>query len=251
MDTIRYKFNVSYDGTHFAGFQIQPNGRTVQGEIEKALKRMSKGQSVRLRSAGRTDAGVHAKGQVIHFDYPKFIPAASMQKGLNTLITNEILLWDPEIVSKDFHAQYSATDKKYEYRVYNGKLRDPFIRNTTLHHPYEMNLEAVQIALRTIEGTHDFTSFSSAKTDKENKVRTIYKAAVRIDSDTNEWIFTFSGDGFLYHMIRIIMGTLLEIADGRRKPEEMSEILAAKDRQAGGPTAAPNGLCLMSVSYDD
>src|SRR5690625_2442157 len=230
METTRYKFSVSYDGTNFAGFQIQTNGRTVQGEIEKALRMMSKGQLIRLRAAGRTDTGVHARGQVIHFDYPQALPPDAMQRGLNTLVPEDILLYEPEIVEKDFHAQYGAIAKTYQYKVLNQKLPDPFQRNFSLHHPYKMDISSVEKALKIIEGTHDFTSFSSAKTDKENKVRTVYEASVTVNEETNEWLFTFSGNGFLYNMIRIFMGTLLQIADGRRKPEEMKEILEAKDR---------------------
>lgn len=245
----RYKMHLSYDGADFAGFQVQPNQRTIQGEIEKALQRMSKGEFIRIHGAGRTDAGVHAKGQVIHFDYPACLPADAMQRALNTLVTDEIVFWHSEIASNDFHAQYHAERKTYEYRVYNADLRDPFKRNRALLHPYPMDKEAMEEALAFLEGTHDFTSFSSAKTDKENKIRTIYEASVRYEAAEKEWVFTFSGDGFLYNMIRIIIGTVLPIADGRKKPQDMKRILEAKDRQSGGPTASPKGLCLVQVVY--
>ena len=249
MDMTRYKFHVSYDGSCFFGFQIQPNVRTVQGEIEKALKKISKGYFVRIHGAGRTDTGVHAKGQVIHFDFPNYLKPDAMQRALNTLVPNDIVLFNPEIVTTDFHSRYSALEKTYEFRVYNQELRSPFLWNYSIHHPYPMDLEAVEEALSALEGTHDFTSFSSAKAEVSNRVRTIYEASVRIDNETHEWVFTFRGNGFLYHMIRIIMGTLLPIADGRKPAREMKEILEAKDRQRAGMTAYSNGLCLLSVSY--
>lgn len=250
METTRYKLLMRYDGTDFAGFQVQPNQRTVQGEVERALLKMTKGQFIRIHGAGRTDAGVHAKGQVIHFDYPARLPADAMQRALNTLVSDEIVFWQTEIVPDDFHAQYHAVSKMYEYRVYNQALRDPFKRNLALHHPFPMEEEAIKKALSYLVGTHDFTSFSSAKTDKQNKVRTLYRADVQMDPIEKEWVFTFSGDGFLYNMIRIIIGNILPIADGRRKPEEIKRMLDAKDRQAAGMTAPPNGLCLMEVRYE-
>lgn len=250
MTMTRYKFHVSYDGSRFSGFQVQTHERTVQGEIEKALQQISKGRFIRIHGAGRTDAGVHAKGQVLHFDFPNALPPESMQRALNTLVPKDIVLFNPEIVTADFHSQYSALHKTYEFHVYNHELRNPFLWNYSIQHPYPMNLEAVEKALSLLVGTHDFTSFSSAKTDKVNKVRTLYEASVKVDEQTNMWVFTFCGDGFLYHMIRIIIGTLLPIADGRRNPEEITEMLAAKDRQSAGMTAYSNGLCLMEVSYE-
>jgi len=250
METTRYKFRISYDGTGFAGFQVQPNQRTVQGDIEAALLKMTKGQFIRIHGAGRTDAGVHAKGQTIHFDYPKRLPADAMQRALNTLTSDEIAFWEPEIVSEDFHSQYRAQAKTYQYRVNNSAVENPFTRLYAYHHPYHMDLERIQEALRYLEGTHDFTSFSSVDTDKVNKVRTIYEASCRYEAATEEFVFTFRGNGFLYNMIRIIMGTLLQVGDGRRPADDIPKILAAKDREKGGPTASPRGLCLMEVFYE-
>lgn len=251
MDKIRYKMKLAYDGTHFSGFQVQPNKRTVQGEIEKALSKMSKGNFIRIKGAGRTDAGVHAKGQIIHFDYPKQIPADGMLRALNTLGPEDIVFLESKIVDDSFHSQYLAKGKMYQYRVDNHQLKNPFTRLYTHHHPFEMDLNRTQKALAFLEGTHDFTSFASAHSDKEDKTRTIYEASVMIDEKTMEWIFTFRGNGFLYNMIRIIMGTILQIADGRREPEEIEQMLKAKDRAAAGPTAAPHGLCMVEVYYDE
>lgn len=250
MNTVRYKATIAYDGTDFSGFQIQPNARTVQGEIEKALKTINKDLFVRIHPAGRTDSGVHAKAMVFHFDFSSSIPRDGVFKAVNVLTPSDITLMKLERVIDEFHARYHAIKKTYTYRVDNNELPDPFSRNFMLHHPYKMNKKKAQEALNSIIGKHDFTSFCSAKTDKEDKVRTLYEASVEVDERTNEWIFTFTGDGFLYNMIRIIVGTLLPIADGRREVDVMKEILEAKDREAGGQTISPNGLRLEKIHYD-
>lgn len=248
--SVRYKATIAYDGTEFSGFQVQPNARTVQGEIEKALKTINKDNFVRIHPAGRTDSGVHAQAMVLHFDFPQSIPKEGVFKAMNVLTPSDITLLNLERVANDFHARYHALRKTYTYRVDNNKLANPFTRNFVFHHPYKMDKLRVQKALDYLVGTHDFTSFCSAKTDKEDKVRTIYEASVEVDEEKNEWTFTFTGNGFLYHMIRIIIGTLLPIADGRREVESMKKILDAKNREAGGQTIAPNGLRLEEIYYE-
>lgn len=245
----RYKMTVAYDGTNYSGFQVQNNAKTIQGEIEKELKKIAKGEMIRVHAAGRTDAGVHAKAQIFHFDFPLHIPAKGMLKGLNAGLPGAIRITHAEIVDKEFHSRYLAKGKTYEYRVINTQIEDPFKRMYALHHRHKMNLELVREALVYFEGTHDFTSFTSAKTDKENKIRTIYEANVEVDERTNEWIFTFKGNGFLYNMIRIIMGTVLQVADGRRPISDIPKIIEAKDREAAGPTVDARGLCMVEVHY--
>lgn len=247
----RYKMKIAYDGTEYAGFQVQPNAKTVQGEIEKALNKLSKGIFIRIHGAGRTDAGVHAKGQIIHFDYPKKLPAQGLLKGLNTLTPDSISVLESEIVDNTFHARYLAKGKKYQYRVDNNTIENPFTRFYAYHHRYKMDVKRTQKALSLLEGTHDFTSFASTHSDKEDKVRTIYEASVSIDEKTNEWVFTFRGNGFLYNMIRVIMGTVLQVADGRRPVEDIIKILEKKDRNAAGPTLSPKGLCMVEVYYSN
>lgn len=249
VDMVRYKATIAYDGTDFSGFQVQPNGRTVQGELEKALAQINKDQFTRIHPSGRTDAGVHAAEMVLHFDYTKTIPEEGLFKALNVLTPDDISVLRLERVANDFHARYQATGKTYSYRVDNNPVKNPFTRNYMLHHPYPLNLEKAEEALTVIIGTHDFSSFCSMKTDKENKIRTVYQATVEVDETTNEWVFTFYGDGFLYNMIRIIVGTVLEIADGRREVKEMKEILEARDRNVAGPTIGPEGLRLEKVDY--
>ncbi|MER2063458.1 MAG: tRNA pseudouridine(38-40) synthase TruA [Alkalibacterium sp.] len=249
MTGLRYKAKILYDGTHFSGYQVQPSERTVQGELEKILTKIAKGEKVRVHGAGRTDAGVHAKGQVIHFDLPFEIDPVGLMTGMNSGTTSEITVLDVERVDDDFHARYHAKGKKYTYRVDNNRFRDPFLRLYSHHHRYPMTKEKVEQALRELVGSHDFTSFASTHSDKEDKVRIIYQTALEVDEESNEWVFTFVGNGFLYNMIRILMGTLLQVADGRREPEEIKEILAAKDREAAGPTLSPSGLCMEEVYY--
>mgnify|MGYP003305012601 FL=1 len=250
MKWIRYKMIVQYDGTHFAGFQIQPHDRTVQGEIQKALKIMTKGIEVIIHGSGRTDSGVHAKGQVIHFDYPFMIPAKNMQRALNSLTTDEIFVKDVFIVEDDFHARYNTSGKKYQYRVDLNEIPDPFKRLYTLHHPYPLDMDKLKNALKDLEGEHDFASFCASNSGRENKVRTVYEASVVKDEFNNELLFTFRGNGFLYNMVRIFVGTLLQIANGLRPADEIQRLLEVKDRNEAGPTAKPQGLYLMEVYYE-
>ncbi|WP_027108729.1 tRNA pseudouridine(38-40) synthase TruA [Lacticigenium naphthae] len=249
METVRYKFLLSYDGTEFSGFQFQPDRYTIQGEIEAALMKMTKGIFVRIHGAGRTDAGVHARAQVIHFDYPQYLAVDAMQRALNTLTSDALAFFAGEIVDPSFHARFCAKGKQYVYRVDNSLVANPFTQRYTHHHPYQMDKEQVDKALSYFVGEHDFTTFSSTRAETDNRVRTIYEAKCRIDEDTNEWIFTFRGNGFLYNMIRIIMGTVLQVSDGRRPLEDIPRILEAKDRNLAGPTGSPKGLRMEEVYY--
>lgn len=246
----RYKAILSYDGTQFAGFQVQTNACTIQGELEKVLTKISKGETIRVHGAGRTDAGVHARGQVVHFDFPFFIEPVGMQKALNTLTTKEMTFTHVELTDEDFHSRYQAKGKMYRYTVDNNRFRDPFLRHFSCHHRYPMSLDPLEKALNYLIGTHDFTSFASTHGETAHNIRTIYQATVEVDELSNKWTFTFVGNGFLYNMIRILMGTLLEVADGRRSAADIPLILEAKDREAAGKTSAPEGLCMEKVYYD-
>lgn len=251
MSTQRYKCLVQYDGTNYVGYQIQINGKSVQEEIEKALKKMMKGQTIKITASGRTDSGVHALGQVINFDLPISIKPESLRLAVNSMLPADISIKQVEKVVDDFHARYFAKGKKYIYRVDLNRFADPFKRFYTLHHPYRMNEDNLALALSKLEGEHDFTSFCSTRTDKENLVRTVYVAKVERDEANNELVFTFIGNGFLYNMIRIFVGTCLQIADGLKKPEEIDRLLEVKDRNAAGPTASGKGLYLVDVYYDE
>lgn len=244
----RMKATVAYDGTAFAGYQIQPNARTVQGELEAALTKLHKGEPVRTYASGRTDAGVHARGQVIHFDTALKIQESNWIKAMQALLPNDIVINDVQRAEDDFHARYDARMKEYRYRIVTSEFPDVFRRHYTLHVAQPLNVAAMQAALTYIVGTHDFTSFCSVKTDVEEKTRTIFKAELLSEHD--EIVFRFVGNGFLYNMVRILIGTLLEVGRNERDPREMSEILTARSRERAGKTAPPQGLVLWSVSYE-
>ncbi|WP_125712142.1 tRNA pseudouridine(38-40) synthase TruA [Companilactobacillus kedongensis] len=245
----RYKLTVAYDGAKFHGFQRQPKLRTVQGVLEKALFKMTKGKQIDVFGSGRTDAGVHALGQVIHFDYPGNIPADSMLKAINSLMPLDVLVKDSEMVDETFHARFGVKRKTYQYRVDCGKYTDPFKRFYTGHYPYKIDLKRIESALVDLKGTHDFSSFAASGGVIENKVRTIYEASVKYNASQNELVFEFTGNGFLYNMVRILVATLLEIGNGRRDVHDLLRLYEVKDRQQARGTAPASGLYLKQVFY--
>ncbi|WP_209125341.1 tRNA pseudouridine(38-40) synthase TruA [Alkalihalobacillus sp. BA299] len=244
----RYKCVISYDGTDFSGFQIQPDRRTVQGELEKALKTIHKNQSIQVFGSGRTDASVHAIGQVIHFDTPLHIPTEKWGRAFAANLPQDIVIRDVQEVNQDFHARFQAVRKEYRYRVLNCKLHDVFRRRYTYHFPHELNVNAMQEAAEFLLGIHDFTSFCSTASPIEDKVRTIYH--LEIIQEEDELIFRIQGNGFLYNMVRIIVGTLLEVGAGKRNVNDMKKIILAKDRTKSGKTAPGHGLYLWKVDYE-
>ncbi|MEC2057977.1 tRNA pseudouridine(38-40) synthase TruA [Peribacillus psychrosaccharolyticus] len=243
----RIKCTISYDGTMFAGYQVQPDKRTVQSELETALARMHKGQGVKVTASGRTDAGVHAKGQVIHFDTPYTVPVKNWQRGLNSLLPDDIAVVKAEVVEDTFHARFDATAKEYRYFVSRSAQKDPFRKNYMYNFPFPLDLELIKQAISHLLGTHDFTSFCSAKTEVVDKVRTIHEIELYEEGDV--LVFRFRGNGFLYNMIRILMGTLLEIGNGKLISSMVPEILQSKDRSAAGRTVPGQGLYLWEVEY--
>ena len=247
---VRYKAIIAYDGTNFNGFQKQPNGRTVQEEVEKTLQKMANGKEITVFGSGRTDAGVHAIGQVIHFDYPEERPLERMRFALDTQSPEDIAVRQVEIFSEDFHARYLVKEKTYQFRVDIGKPRSPFRRHYASYFPYPLDLEKIQRALPDLLGTHDFTSFCASGSSIEDKVRTIYEAKMEVNETKDELWFTVRGNGFLYKMIRILVGTLLKIGNGRLPEDSIPDIIAKKDRNAAGPTAHPEGLYLYEVKYE-
>ncbi|MGG5254638.1 tRNA pseudouridine(38-40) synthase TruA [Neobacillus sp. SM06] len=243
----RYKCIISYDGTTFAGYQGQPNKRTVQGEIEAVLAKIHKGKEIRIHASGRTDAGVHAKGQVIHFDSPLAIPETRWALAMNSQLPNDISILSVEKADANFHARFDAIGKEYRYFVLHTKGRDPFLRNYAYWYPHPLNIEAMIAGSKHLIGTHDFTSFCSAKTEVEDKVRTI--RGIDLSQENHLLVFHFKGNGFLYNMVRILVGTLLEVGAGERQPQDIAEILAQKDRTVAGKTAPARGLYLWKVDY--
>lgn len=248
----RYKLTMAYDGHLFHGFQIQPNQRTVQGVIEEALKKITKGQRVVVHGSGRTDAGVHAKGQVIHFDYPgKTIPAKNMMLALNSLMPTDTVFFESEIVDEDFHVQYSTKGKWYRYVVDQHRFVDPFRRFYTGHYPYPLDVKKMRQAAQDLIGEHDFTSFAASGGQIKDKVRTIYYINIEEKPEEQKIIFDFIGNGFLYNMVRILVAALLEIGNGKRPVDDFPRVLAAKDRQEVRGTAPASGLYLYHVFYDE
>lgn len=244
----RLKCIISYDGTNFSGYQVQPNKRTVQGELEACLAKIHKGKEVKVFASGRTDAGVHAKGQVIHFDSFLSIPEKRWPVALNSLLPDDIAVLSAEYVSSSFHARFDAMGKEYRYVLRLSLSPDPFMRNYAHQYPYPLNLEAMEEGAIFLLGTHDFTSFCSAKTEVEDRIRTITEICFLKEEEL--LTLKFIGDGFLYNMVRILVGTLLEIGSGEKKPEDIQKILAEKDRRLAGKTAPANGLYLWKVFYE-
>lgn len=243
----RLKCTMAYDGTDFFGYQIQPQKRTVQEEVEKALKKLHKGTDVKIFASGRTDSGVHAKGQVFHFDTNLEISSEKWPVALNSTLPSEIAILEVEKVNSSFHARFDVKGKEYRYFINPSANRDPFLRNYAMSYGYSMDFDAIREAMTYLIGTHDFTSFCSAKTEVEDKVRTIYEAELL--EENGLVIFRFVGNGFLYNMVRILTGTLLEVGTGVRNPHSISGILEGSDRSLAGKTAPPQGLYLWQVFY--
>jgi tRNA pseudouridine38-40 synthase len=208
---------------------------------------MHKGSPVKISASGRTDAGVHAKGQVIHFDSPLSLPVEKWELALNSMLPEDISVLSVKEADPAFHARFDANGKEYRYYLNQSPKRDPFQRNYAFHYPYPLNLEAMREASAYLLGTHDFSSFCSARTEVEDKVRTI--KTIEILQDEEKVSFHFIGNGFLYNMVRILVGTLIEVGSGKRKSEEIMEILEKRDRRYAGKTAPGQGLYLWQVLY--
>ncbi|WP_250648809.1 tRNA pseudouridine(38-40) synthase TruA [Peribacillus frigoritolerans] len=243
----KYKCVIAYDGTDFAGYQVQPEKRTIQSEFEAVLAQMHKGTIIKVTASGRTDSGVHAKGQVLHFESPLTFPTENWIKAFSALLPTDIIVLEVDIVPDDFHARFHTTGKEYRYIVARSKLRDPFKRNYAYHYPYPLNMEAIREAISYLIGTHDFTSFCSAKTEVVDKVRTIKE--MDFEEGDDFLVIRFVGEGFLYNMVRILVGTLLDVGSGKMSPHDMSGILDKKDRSFAGKTAPAQGLYLWKVFY--
>lgn len=248
---MRYKAIISYDGSQFSGFQRQTKARTVQEEFEKTLSRLNNGKIITIQGAGRTDAGVHAYGQVIHFDLEQERDIEKLRFALDTQTPDDIDVISIEAVDETFHARYNKHLKTYEFLVDISRPKNPMMRNYATHYPYPLEIPLIEEAIKDLIGTHDFTGFTAAGTTIENKVRTLYQAKVSYDEDRQFLVFTFTGNGFLYKQVRNMVGTLLKIGNQRMPVEQIRIILEAKDRQLAGPTAAGNGLYLKEIIYED
>jgi tRNA pseudouridine38-40 synthase len=242
----KLKMIVAYDGTDFFGFQRQPDRRTVQGLLEETIARIC-GHPVQVAGAGRTDAGVHARGQVCHFETAHPMPLDRWASVLNRMLPRDVVVRSVEEAAPHFHARKDACWKSYCYRIDTRSVPDVFTRRFRLHFPLSLDVEAMQRAAGFLEGTHDFTSFSSARSPVENRVRTIYRCRVKGEGPLVS--IEIVGNGFLYNMVRIIAGTLLEVGRGKRTPEEIPDVIRAKNRAAAGKTLPPEGLTMEEVGY--
>ena len=247
------KLLLSFDGTGYAGWQKQKSEETIQGVIENRLQVMT-GEYTCLHGAGRTDAGVHALGMVANFETEAEIPCTGFVRGLNSLLPDDIRVLDAEEADRDFHARRSARAKTYWYHLTNGPVQLPTERLYCAHVFAELDFEAMQDGFGYLIGTHDFSSFEgTGSRDPElagrGAVRTIMEAGIMTAGEGNYKRFVITGDGFLRHMVRNIVGTMLEVGQGRLLPSEIVSILAARDRSAAGPTAPARGLFLKQILY--
>jgi tRNA pseudouridine38-40 synthase len=241
----RVKCIVSYDGSRFHGYQRQPNYRSVQQDIEECLKVIHKSPVV-IHASGRTDAGVHALGQVFHFDSTLDIQPDNWKRAINSLLPSDIYIKSVEIVDESFHSRFSVKTKEYRYYMSIAEYNPIRSEYVYFHHYPTLDINKIVEAVKLFEGTHDFTSFCYGN-EKEDRIRTIYQASLNYDN--NELEFIFKGNGFLRYQIRVMVGTLIEIGYGKKSIESLGSIFDAKDRRKAGTTAAPQGLYLYEVTY--
>jgi len=230
------------------GWQKQPDKLNIQGTIEKAIERIT-GEQVDLMASGRTDRGVHALGQVANFKTNSNIPIEKFAIAINSNLKKSILIKSAEEVDERFHSRLTCKKKTYRYVINNSKYGTAIYRNLETHIPIKLNVEEMQKAIKFFEGEHDFKAFKSSGTSSKSSVRTIYKAEVKQMSNDKIWI-ELTGNGFLYNMVRIIAGTLVEVGLGKIKAEEINDIMESKRRENAGKTLPPQGLYLVNVEYE-
>jgi len=240
------KLTLSYDGTEFHGWQIQPHLRTIQGELQQALEKLFN-HEVNVTGSGRTDAGVHAHGQVANAETIRTMDTDAVLRGVNALLPAEIRVMLVEEVSLEFHARRSARSKTYEYHVWRNPIVSPFHNRYVYAFRYPLDEDAMDRGTKYFVGTHDFTSFCAAATEIGDRTRTIFEACW--DRSDITWVFRIRGNGFLQYMVRTIAGTLIQIGQGRLRPEQLVEIFEARDRRFAGPSLPAQGLHLVQVEY--
>jgi tRNA pseudouridine38-40 synthase len=258
------KLILAYDGTDFAGWQVQPDAPTIQGTLVQVIGRLT-GENVLPQGSGRTDAGVHARAQVASFATASPIPVENFQKAMNEMLPASIRVLGVEEVAADFHARKSARGKTYRYRVYRQSICPPFVARWVWHYPYPLDEEKMVRAAEEVSGTHDFTSFAAvdperreasaearddgaeAGTNGRSNVREVFSS--NWERQGEEFIYTVRGNGFLHHMVRNLVGTFLLVGKGTLQVEDIGRILKARSRSSAGATAPASGLCLVNVDY--
>lgn len=246
--TKTFKLVIEYDGTDYHGWQRQKSDRSIQGEIEAALFTMT-GQKVTLIGSGRTDAGVHALAQVASFKCDTHLTADVFKKGLNSLLDTDVVITNCQQAADDFHARYDARQKTYQYRIVNRELPVVIGRQYVWHIRRPLDIAAMRRALSHVIGEHDFTSFEGTGSPQNSSIRHIMQAEIH-EAPDNRLFFDITANGFLKHMVRNIVGTLIEIGLNKHTPEDMAQILEARDRSKAGATAPPQGLFLINVEYE-
>ena len=242
------KLVIEYDGKDFNGWQKQPTKLNIQGEIERAIKQIT-GEEVDLTASGRTDAGVHALGQVANFKTNSNIPIEKIPIALNSNLKKSIVIKSAEEVEERFHSRLNCKRKTYRYMINNSKYGTAIYRNLETHIPMKLDIQKMQEAVKYFEGEHDFKAFKASGTSSKSSVRTIYKAEV-IDAGNERIYIELTGNGFLYNMVRIIAGTLVEVGLGKIEPNEIKTIIESKKRENAGKTLPPQGLYLVKVEYE-
>ena len=237
---------LEYDGTDFVGWQIQPNGRSVQEVLEAALARVL-GSPVRVHSAGRTDAGVHARGMPAHFETAAGLPLAAYREGVNRLLPPDVAVREAVEASQGFHARFDARGKWYRYSIYCAPVRSPLLGRSAWHIRSALDLPAMCRAAQDFVGSHDFAAFRAAGCDARTTVREVF--SVQLEQQGELLLIDVRGGGFLRHMVRVMVGTLVEIGMGRRPATDVTQLLGHGCRQKAGRTAPAHGLCLMEVWY--
>ncbi len=246
------KLTLAYDGTAYAGWQVQSPGHVaVQEMLEKAIFRVT-GEKVRVMASGRTDAGVHALGQVASFRTASRLPGDVLVRALNANLPDDVAMLQAVDVAGGFHATLDAVRKRYRYVIHNAPVRDVFRRGHAWHCPVPLDMESMDRAARPLVGTHDFSSFQTAGSRRQTSVRTIFDLAVKRGEGESRCLILLEveGDGFLYNMVRTIVGTLVQIGLGNRPESWVAEVLAARDRRTAGRTAPAHGLFLVEVRYE-
>lgn len=244
---MQYRLLLEYDGTDYSGWQLQPNARTVQGVIESALATLLK-HPTRVYAAGRTDAGVHALGQVATFRTERTMEPRELRNALNALTPTDVAIREVALVPDSFDARRSATSRVYEYRIWNQPWRSAFWHRITWHVPRSLDVRAMRAAAAALVGEHDFSAFRASDCDSESRTRRVLHSG--LTETDNLCTYRVQANAFLKHMVRTIVGTLVAVGTGDLAPDAMPEVLVSRDRGRAGATAPPQGLCLVAVSYD-
>jgi tRNA pseudouridine38-40 synthase len=255
------KLTIAYDGTDFSGWQAQPGQPTIQGALTDVLEKLTQSR-VLIHAAGRTDAGVHAAGQIVNFKTHSGLSAADFRNAFNALLPPSIRVHETEEVGPDFHSRWDALAKTYRYRIYRGPVVPPFIWRYVLHQSCELNFDAMAQAAQFFVGEHDFSTFAASTGSEEEDrdratTRTIYSSEWLRCREGNshfggeEWVYVVRGKSFLRHMVRKMVGTMLEVGRGRLAVSDLPELTALRDRSKSGGTIPPHGLCLERVEYPD